>query len=46
MAIYTKLQASDLEKIVAPYQIEAVYFTPIEGGNTNSNYHILAQKGE
>ena len=46
MAIYTRIQASDLEKIVAPYQIEVVDFTPIEGGNTNSNYHIQVQKGE
>lgn len=46
MAIYTRIQASDLEKIVAPYQIEVVDFTPIEGGNTNSNYHIQAKKGE
>ena len=46
MAIYTRIQASDLEKIVAPYQIEVVDFAPIEGGNTNSNYHIKAKKGE
>ena len=46
MAIYTRIQASDLEKIVAPYQIEVVDFTPIDGGNTNSNYHIQAKKGE
>ena len=46
MAIYTRIQASDLNKIVAPYQIEVVDFTPIEGGNTNSNYHIHAKNGE
>ena len=46
MAVYTRIQISDLEKILAPYQIEAVNFTPIEGGNTNSNYHIQAKKGE
>ena len=46
MAIYTRIQASDLNKIVAPYQIEVVDFTPIEGGNANSNYHIHAKNGE
>ncbi|MCH7784807.1 MAG: homoserine kinase [Bacteroidetes bacterium] len=46
MAIYTKIEASDLEKIVVPYQIEVVDFTPIDGGNANSNYHIRAKEGE
>ena len=46
MAIYTRIQASDLNKIVAPYQIEVIDFTPIEGGNANSNYHIHAKNGE
>jgi len=46
MAIYTRIQASDLKNIFAPYQIEVVDFTPIEGGNANSNYHIRAKKGE
>ena len=46
MAIYTKISGSDLEKILAPYQIEVLEFTPIEGGNTNSNYHIRAKNGE
>ena len=46
MAIYTKIHASDLNKIVASYQIEVIDFTPIEGGNANSNYHIYAKSGE
>lgn len=46
MAIYTKINASDLEKILTPYQIEVLEFTPMEGGNTNSNYHIRAKNGE
>ena len=46
MAIYTRIQASDLNKIVTPYQIEVIDFTPIEGGNANSNYHIYAKSGE
>ena len=46
MAVYTRIQISDVKKILAPYQIEALDFTPIEGGNTNSNYHVRAKKGE
>ena len=46
MAIYTRIQTSDIRKIVSPYGIEVLDFTPIEGGNTNSNYHIRAKKGE
>jgi len=46
MAIYTRIEESDLRKIVVPYGIEVVDFTPIDGGNTNSNYHIRAKKGE
>lgn len=46
MAVYTHIQISDVEKMLAPYQIEALDFTPIQGGNTNSNYHIRAEKGE
>jgi len=46
MAIYTRIQASDLRKIVSLYKIEILDFTPIDGGNTNSNYHIRAKKGE
>ena len=46
MAIYTRIQVSDLNKILTPYQIEVVDFTPIEGGNANSNYHIYAKNGE
>ena len=46
MAIYTRIEESDLRKIVVPYGIEVVDFRPIDGGNTNSNYHIRAKKGE
>lgn len=46
MATYTKLQAAELRKIVKPYGIEVMDFTPVDGGNANSNYHIWGNKSE
>ncbi len=42
MAINTRIE-SELRKIVDPYGIEVVDFTPIDGGNTNLNYHIQGE---
>jgi len=46
MAIYTRLNAVELETILAPYHIEVKSFTPVAGGNANSNYHIHGSDGE
>ena len=46
MAIYTRIQVSDLRKIVSLYGIEVIDFTPIDAGNTNSNYHVRAKRDE
>ena len=46
MAIYTRLQYSEIEKILAAYHIHLVDFIPVQAGNSNSNYRIRAKEGE
>ncbi len=46
MAIYTRLNAVELETILAPYHIEVKSFAPVVGGNANSNYRIHGSDGE
>ena len=46
MAIHTKIEASDLKKILLPYGIEIIDFSPIDGGNVNTNYHIKSKRAE
>ena len=45
MAIYTRIQAADLEKIVAPYQIEVLGFTPIEGATLTRTIIFERKRG-
>ena len=46
MAVYTKIQVSDLKDILLPYEIDAIDFNTIEGGNANSSYQIKAKQGD
>ncbi len=46
MAIYTEINATQLQGITAPYCIEVLDFNSIRGGNANTSYYLEAKNGE
>ncbi len=46
MATYTQLTQSDIQYIADNYNLKVLEFAPIVGGNGNSSYKLITQKGK